>query len=175
MRKDTPARGECKEQTESAARDSILLGPGLSMGDVPSFYPLQAEVHLCHDVFWTPKKMAAISWKSVLTHVFFFPIDTTWHMHRRKTGWTRGLGEASIRTGPPYASRHADWYLNPSVMSADMQAYSTARKNGRGDLKHALRNDGGGQDQHNFGGSKNIFIPREFSAHSRSKMCSLRC
>ena len=108
----------------------VKIGPGLSVGDVPPFYPLQAEVHLCHDVFWTPKKMAAISWKSVLTHVFFFPIDTTWHMHRRKTGWTRGLGEASIRTGPPYASRHADWYLNPSVMSADMQAYSTAKKSG---------------------------------------------
>ncbi len=98
-----------------------VVGPMLRIDDIPDCYPRKQDVLKRHAAFWNTQPFR-VEYNGRFFEVQGAFIDTTFGMYRKAFRFKNY--NPGIRTCPPYAARHLDWYLDPENMTEDQIYYA---------------------------------------------------
>lgn len=107
------------------------VGPQGIIDDIPSFNIMKQHIVVGHEKrFWskptktTRFRSGEFEYSDQMSDMHMI-IDTSFALY--KTGiditWEEPEEKVSIRTHPPYAARHLDWYIDPLNMLEDQRRY----------------------------------------------------
>lgn len=83
------------------------VGPGLRLDNLPDLFPGKQLTIAENQKFWPPQA------QEVEPGVYSGALDSTFALHRARSGFVDQFDHLSLRTGFPYVAEHRPWYTWP--------------------------------------------------------------